>query len=307
MISPFSAAAPALRRASRLAALVLTLALATTALPATAANRASIVVEGVQMPAWVERDGDRPVPLSPGMELRPNDQIKTGAGSRLLLRASDGSAIKLGENATFRLDALRLQPGNVFEAAMNVLEGAFRFTTDSFARSKQRRTVNIRIATVTAGVRGTDLWGKSEANKQVVCLIEGRIEVTPPGEAAITMDQPLQFYVRENGRSQPVATVPAEQLRVWAAQTEIEPGRGAMRRGGQWKITLGSADTQEAALKLYDEVRRAGYAATILPVAEGDQRAYLVRLANLSSKAEADALAARLKGRFGTEEPKVSM
>ena len=303
----FTAPATATRRRSCLGALAFTLALALTSPPVFAASKASIVVEGVQMPAWVERGGDRPVPLSPGMELRPNDQIKTGAGSRLLLRASDGSAIKLGENATYKLDALQLQAGNLFEATMNVLEGAFRFTTDSFARSKQRRTVNIRIATVTAGVRGTDLWGKSDANKQVVCLIEGRIEVTPPGEAAIAMDQPMQFYVRENGRSQPVATVPAEQLRVWSAETEIQAGRGAMRSGGKWKITLGSADTQEAALKLYDDVRRSGYAATILPVAEGDKRAYRVRLANLPSKAEADALAAHLKGRFGTEEPKVSM
>ena len=37
--------------------------------------------------------------------------------------------------------------------------------------------MSIRVATVTAGIRGTDLWGKSAADRQIVCLIEGRIEV----------------------------------------------------------------------------------------------------------------------------------
>ena len=285
----------------------LALSLSVLASPSLAASKASIVVEGVQMPAWVERAGARPEPLSPGMELKPDDRLKTGAGSRLLLRASDGSAIKLGENATFYLDSLKLRPGNVFQAAMNVLEGAFRFTTDTVAKKRQRRDVSIRIATVTAGVRGTDLWGKSEPEKQIVCLIEGHIEVTPQNEASIAMDQPLQFYVRERGQSQPIAAVPAEQLRQWSAETEIEAGRGALRRGGKWKIVFGSADSQEAALKLYDEVRRAGYPASVMPVVEGERRSYQVRLASLPSKSEADALAAKLKGKFGDEEFKVSM
>ena len=269
-----------------------------------AGEKASIVVEGVQMPAWIERSGARPEPLTPGTELRPSDQIKTGAGSRLLLRSSDGSSVKLGENATFKLNSLE-QRGNVFAAAMNVLEGAFRFTTDKFARHRQRREVDIQVATVTAGIRGTDLWGKSDASKQIVCLIEGRIQVTPPGESAITMDQDKQFYVRDQGKSQPVAAVPDEQIKTWSAETEIEAGKGAMRRGGQWKIGLGNATSQEEALKLYDDVRAAGYAASLYPSLQGDKRVYSVRIGNLPSKAEAVALADELKGKFGSDAPKI--
>ena len=68
----FTAPATATRRRSCLGALAFTLALALTSPPAFAASKASIVVEGVQMPAWVERGGDRPVPLSPGMEISRN-------------------------------------------------------------------------------------------------------------------------------------------------------------------------------------------------------------------------------------------
>ena len=274
---------------------------------AVAAGAPNVVVEAVQMPAWLERDGARPTPLFPGMELRNNDQVETGDNSRLLLRARDGSAIKLGANATFKLDNLQQRADNVFVASMNVLEGAFRFTTDALAKYRGRREVTIRVANVTAGVRGTDLWGKSAPNRQIVCLIEGRIEVTPEGEPGIVMDQALQFYVRENGRSQPVAPVPAAQLRDWATETDIAAGRGAVRRGGRWKVTLASLDTQAAALEIYDRVREAGYPAEIHPTLAGDKRAYAIRLSNLPLKSEADALAGSLKGRLGIEAPGVSM
>lgn len=159
---------------------------------------------------------------------------------------------------------------------------------------------------MTAGVRGTDLWGKSAPNREIVCLIEGRIEVAPQNEAPITMDQPLQFFVRENGRSLPVGLVAPEQLRQWATETDIEAGRGAIRRGGHWKITLVTVDTQAEVLGFYDRVRDAGYAATILPVVEGDRKAYALRLTNLPSRAEAEVLAASLQGRMGLDAPRVS-
>ncbi len=66
------------------------------------------------------------------------------------------------------------------------------------------------------------------------------------------------------------------------------------------------ADTQEAALAVYDQVRNAGYAASIFPAKVAEKRVYNVRISNLPSKAEAEALAASLKGKYGVAEPKVS-
>jgi len=272
-----------------------------------AASAPVVVVEAVQMPAWVERAGAQPVPVYPGMELRANDQVKTGVNSRLLLRTPDGSSVKLGEKATYRLADVQMRPGNVFAASMNVLEGAFRFTADTLQKFRGRREVNITVSTVTAGIRGTDLWGKSDIDKQIVCLIEGRIDVTPQGEAPIVMDQALQFYVREKGRSLPLAAVDPAQLQQWATETEIAAGRGAARQGGRWKVTLASADDQAGALRLYDEFRAAGYPAVILPATEGDRSVYRLRLVNLPSKAEAEALAGSLKGKMGIDAPRVSM
>jgi hypothetical protein len=260
-------------------------------------------IEGVQMPAWVERGGRR-VPIIPGMELRAGDQVVTGAGSRLLVKLADGSSVKLGENGQLRFAELS-PTREFFKAALNVLEGAFRFTTDIAAKTRKRE-VSIRAAQVTAGIRGTDLWGRSRAGNEIVCLIEGEIEVAAEGEQAVSMNQPLQFYRRIEGKTQPVGTVDKAQLEQWAAETELQTGKGVTRRGGRFNLTLGSADDPNGALALYDELRNAGYAAEIRPVKQAEKLVYLVQIRQLSSRAEANALASQLRGKFGITEPRVS-
>jgi hypothetical protein len=259
-------------------------------------------VEGMQMPAWLERAGRR-MPLMPGMELRAGDHVTTGAGGRLALRLAEGSLIRLGENAQMRF--AEVSAGReLFRAALNVLEGAFRFTTDLVAKARKRE-VSIRAAQVTAGIRGTDFWGRSRPGNEIVCLIEGEIEIAADGEQPVAMNQPLQFYRRENGKTQPVGTVEKAQLDKWSQETELEAGRG-LRRGGKFSLLLATAPEQNAALALYDELRNAGYPAEIWPTKEDDKIVYVVRLRQLASRAEARRLADELKGKFGISDPKIS-
>lgn len=269
---------------------------------------AAAVVEGVQMPAWLERaatGGIRRIPLAPGMELRSGDEVRTGAGSRLYIKLAEGSLVKLGENASLRILDIAPERGGFFKAALHVLEGAFRFTTDVLAKAR-RREVSIRVATVTAGIRGTDLWGKSTGERQVVCLIEGNIEVGAEGEAPVTMDQARQFYQRDKGQTQPVGFVEPVQLAQWARETEIPEGQGAARAGGKWRVTLARVESQTEALAVYDTLRTAGFAAEIFPTKAGEKRVYLVRISRLASKADAEALAEQLRGTAGVQEPKIS-
>ncbi len=272
----------------------------------TASAAPAAVVEGVQMPAWLEQADGRKIPLAPGMELKAGELVRSGANSRVLLKLSEGSLVKLGENGQLKIDELKPDEGGIFKAALKVAEGAFRFTTNVIMKHR-RRSVNITVATVTAGIRGTDLWGKSTSNdRQVVCLIEGQIEVGAPGEKPAVMDQPLQFYQRNQGETAPIGLVDPAMLGQWALETEIAAGQGAARAGGKWKVTLASSGTQEAALAVYDKVRANGYAAEIHPAMAGGKRVYNVRIGNLPSKAEAEALAGQLRGKMGIGEPRVS-
>jgi hypothetical protein len=287
----------------RTMAVLLTAGAAAFAQPALAQPAA--VVEAVQMPAWLERGGERK-PLAIGMALKSGDAVKTGAGSRALVKLSEGSVVKLGENGSLQISEISPQKDRFFRAALRVAEGAFRFTTNVLSKAR-RRDVSIRVATVTAGIRGTDLWGKSSGERQTVCLIEGKIEVGAEGEKPVTMDQARQFYRREKGQTLPLGFVSAEQIAEWSGETEIEAGKGAARRGGKWKVTLISAATQGAALAVYHQVRDNGYAAEIRRAKVGDKQMYRVRIANLPSKEEAEALAAKLRGRYGVTEPRISI
>lgn len=265
-----------------------------------AAAQPAALVEGVQSPAWVERAGTR-TPIAPGMALQPGDVVHTGAGSRLLVRLAERSLLKLGENGQLRFTELA-PTLELFRAALGVLQGAFRFTTDVAAKAR-RREVNVTVATVTAGIRGTDFWGRSRDNTEIVCLIEGAVEVAAPNEPPVRMDQPRQFYRRVAGQAQPIGLVEPAQLQEWAQETEIQAGRGAARAGGRFQVHLARLETQDAALALYDAVRAAGYPAEIRPVRQEAGMVYIVRIRNLPSRAEAQALASRLRGQHGVVNP----
>jgi hypothetical protein len=288
----------------------LTALLMLAAASAPAASRPNIVVEGVQMQAWVEHANGARDPLAVGMTLNNKDRIYTGPGSRALLRLADGSLIKLGENGLLTLDDLgqsKISLKDVVTASLDVVSGAFRFTTQALYKFRGERDVKVRIVTLTAGIRGTDLWGKAENARDIVCLIEGKITVTR-GNDAFTMDQPLSFYIApRNEPPQPVAPVSPKQLEEWARETEIGAGTGAIRKGGRWRVYLAEANNQHDTLALYDQVRRAGYAAEIRPVKGETATIYRVRISNLATKKDAEILAGVLKGKMGITEPKVSM
>ncbi len=265
------------------------------------------VVEGMQLPAWVTRDGKRQ-PLAIGTELKSNDEVSTGGNSRLLLRLGDGSAIKLGENGKLRLaDLMQKRKQGFISATLKVLEGAFRFTTDAALKNRRTRDITVQFPTVTAGIRGTDIWGKNLGDKEVVVLIEGRITVTRAGDQPLQMKDPLTYLQAPKTGTASVAAVPLEQLKAWAAETEISDGAGAMRNGGRWKLYLGSYRHQLEALSLYDGLRREGYPVRIQPQESEGGQLYRVRLAGFSTEQEANALGTRLKESNPRLEPIASL
>ena len=274
---------------------LLALLFAIVALPALAQPAA--VIDGVQMPAWRERDGSR-APLVPGMALRTGDRIITGKDARVLITLYEGSVVKLGENG--RLVIAEAKPSQeLFKAALQVLEGAFRFTTDIAVKAR-KRDVTIAVDRVTIGIRGTDFWGRSRADRQIVCLIVGAIQVGAAGEKPVTLDQPRQFYQRDKGKTLPVGLVEAKQLGDWAVETEIADGKGALRRGGPFSVQVAASDKQDPALRaVRDQLREAGYPAEFAQRKEGDKITHIVRIQQLPSHEDAQALAAQLKGRYG--------
>jgi hypothetical protein len=258
----------------------------------------TLTVEGVVSPAWVERGGKRD-PLTVGLTLTDKDRVITGDRARALLRMSEGSAVKLGENTTLAVDGLaETKKGDsaLAKASLDVVKGAFRFTTGVFGKPRAEREVNVKFGVVTAGVRGTDLWGRSFANDDLVCLLEGRISVQH-AKKEFEMNEPLQFFVvPRNGPAKPVGKIAKAQIDEWALTTEFTEGLGGMRAGATGKIELARFADEGAARALQARLGEAGFAAVIDPLTGATSAArFAVCLEGIASNRDRAALLERVK------------
>ncbi len=278
--------------------MVRALALAALAAAWLAGNAAAApaVVEAVQYPAWLERGGHA-VPLAPGIALQARDRLRTGPGARVRLKLPEGSAVKLGENARFEI--ARAEDRGTYRAALAVIAGAFRFTTDALA--KRKRDVAIRVKHVTVGVRGTDLWGKAADDLDFVVLLEGRITVAAEGEAPRALERPLEAFETRPGAAGAVRAVDAARVQELARETELDDAGAQADGSGGWRAVAGLAPTRDAALALQRTVRAAGYPATIV----ARDGYFAVQVAGLSTEAAARAAVAGFAGLAGIANPSV--
>lgn len=263
---------------------------------------ATTTVEAVQAPAWRDRNGTS-VPLAPGMELKSGDLLRTGPGGRAYVMLAEGSRVKLGESARFSVHSRSLNPARSFRAALDVLAGAFRFTTGKLMRTRSR-DVAIRVGTSTIGIRGTDLWGRTDASGDLVALLEGRIDITRAGQTT-TLTQPMSYFDAPLGKASTVKTLDPEVFKKLARQTEILAVDGAARSTGTWRVLAAQTDSEATALEIYDQIRSAGFAVRIIPQAlEKESWNYQLLLGNFSDADEAGVAATRLQTATGLK-PKV--
>lgn len=267
------------------------LAAALASVPAWAQTAA---VEAVQYPAWLERGGHN-VPLLPGTALQARDTLRTGANARVQLRLGEGSAVKLGENAQFVLE--RAESAGGFRAALSVIAGAFRFTSQTV----RRRDVSIKVRNMTLGIRGTDVWGKSTEERNLACLIEGSISVAAEGHPTVTLDKPFDFYQRVRGGAPEISRVDPRQLEEWARETEIAKEGGAARAGGKWRVVAAVFEDRDQALRFNRSLRAQGYPSE---VAKADGK-FAVQVPGMASEADARSLMGNLRGIRGISLPHV--
>jgi hypothetical protein len=194
----------------------------------------------------------------------------------------------------------RAEDRGILRATFAVITGAFRFTTQAISKVRQR-DVSIRVKNVTAGIRGTDVWGKSTDERDLVCLLEGRVTVGAEGHPRVTLDQPLDFYQKPRDGDPQVAKVDPRQVEIWSRETEIDANGPAARVGGEWRVFAARSAERDSAREMQRRLRAAGYPAEIVQ-AEGY---FNVQVIHLASEAQARALMANLRAIPGVTLPKV--
>jgi len=179
-------------------------------------------ISALQGDVWVVRS-TASYPATLKMKLQSEDQIRTGEDARAILKLPDDSTVKIGQYAIVNLAKI-LPPEEeegVFTAALDVLRGAFRFTSEKPAK----RNVQIKVGkSITAGIRGTDIWGSAWMNREtVLCLLEGKVEVRS-GNVKVMMDEPLDYFIVPEGKAPlPVGKIELEKVEKWMKRTDLQP------------------------------------------------------------------------------------
>jgi len=269
--------------------------LAAALLAASLAPAQPAVVEAVQYPAWLERGGNA-VPLTPGTALEARDKLRTGDNARVRLRLAEGSAVKLGENAQFVIE--KAEDRGIFTAALSVLTGAFRFTTDALSKRRDRN-VAVKVKNVTVGIRGTDLWGKSTGDRDWVVLLEGKIQVGSEGNPPVTLDKPLDLYQKPRDAAPEVARADQKTVDEWALETELSKDGAAAQKDGRWRAVAAVKRDRDQARALMRSLRAAGFPAEIVP----KDSYFIVQVSGLAGEPEARALMAAIRSIPGVEFP----
>jgi len=259
-------------------------------------------VVAVQPPAWLLHTGMRGA-LRPGAALVAGDLLETGADGRVRFEAAEGSTVKLGEQAKLELPELRVvpapqQPGGLYQATLHVLKGAFRFTTGLLDKVRGR-DITLQVGdAITSGIRGTDVWIKADDQQDLLCLVEGRVEIG--GATPLLMDQPRTFYVVLRGQPpQKVVPVPDGKFDQWFPQTELKPGEPALYADGGWAVALVSYAGRAAAEAQAQQLSERGFPAEVRPGTRRGRTRYRVAIPGLRSADEARAFLMLLKSRYG--------
>ena len=269
---------------------------------------ASVIVEKIQMPAWLVKDNHKSA-LLPGTKLTQGDTILTGEASKVYLQLEEGSRIKIGSNGKFEIASIRkaetqaFQQNNIFTAVFNVIKGAFRFTTNELFKNSSRN-ININVGTVTAGIRGTDLWGRSEQDNDLVCLIEGNISITRDGINETVLNEPSTYVTAESSTAlSSIQYVSDEELSQWAATTEISENGVYITATSKYTVQLLSVKKRSAAELLSKKINNAGYASQIYEASLNNQKWYRVSVTGFVSLDGARVFASQIIGKFTNNTP----
>jgi len=155
-----------------------------------------------------------------GMKLQKGDVIYTGRRGKVYIDFPDNSRVKLGSKARFQVQNWGNKQGT-FTSALNIFQGAFRYTAGLIRGYKARQTT-VTTKTAVLGVRGTDFWGRVEEDKTFFLLLEGEVSLTPiHGEKVIYNQALYAVNIKDTSISSP-QNLDMKTIAPLAAETEID-------------------------------------------------------------------------------------
>jgi hypothetical protein len=170
--------------------------------------------------------------LDEGDAVYVRDRIETRTRSTVTLRFQDNTSFSLGPDSAFSIDEFKYARADTDSVAMEVLRGAFRFTTGLIAKARSR-SMQVRTGVVaTIGIRGTTVGGEVVGESATIVLLEpedgaaaSAIEV---GNAygSVVIDQPGYGTTVPDAHSPPT---PPQRMRLRAIDNLLRSIQSSQR------------------------------------------------------------------------------
>ena len=184
------------------------------------------------------------------------------------MKLGNGAELERDSHGVDRRQAGNDSPDGLYEGALKVLEGAFRFTTTALGE-RFAREVSIEAGPVaTIGIRGTDVWGRADAQSSFVALIEGNISIRRRDGSELRLDQPLSVFSADMANQRgSVSQVDLEDVLALAPETELDAGQGVLVEDGPYAVHLMSFARADRAERARQSLLGDGYAVSLAQVA----------------------------------------
>lgn len=111
-----------------------------------------------------------------GMELEVEDKVITKEKSRLQAILKDNTVVTIGPNSIFVFDAYKFGSKDDSHVDMHIEHGFFRTITGQIGKLAPKR-FNIKTASTTIGIRGTDFSADVSDKKEIITCHRGSISV----------------------------------------------------------------------------------------------------------------------------------
>jgi len=269
-------------------------------LPVLADDR--VVIEAVQPPAWLERDGSYQAIL-PGEELRKGDALVTGGGGRMSVRLGDDGQLRQGAATRLSFSQLRSTGADQagLKALINVEAGAMNVETGSGSKARHIR-IQLNQLEVDLTAASTRFSGETEKELDIACLLAGSMKVKQ-GEQAEDLGQPGQCYVLQlSGEKQRIdKQITSEQAEMVAAITASNSDRPVIRQQGSWAVNVASFEKQNDARQFMELLYKAGYPAAVSEVTVKGRPWNRISVPGFANKSEANRYKVLMQETFGAQ------
>ncbi len=268
-------------------------------------NAQALEVEAMNYPAWLVRDYETR-PLLPGARIVENDLVRTGEGGRVRLRLGDGSALGLGQQSRLLVASYPSSdtPGaGRPPARLQLLRGVFRFTAADPPATAVSPQLEIGIGPIAARLRQAEIWGRSDQDQDLACLMSGVLAVIDASGAETSLQQPLSCYVKpRDGDALPVDQVDLQQHRLWLDQGVVADEGGIAAADGGWQLVLISLTDIGSAERELWRLRDLGYPVSKKSVIREGRTLHRLLIPGFVSREAALAARGRIEDSLGIRD-----